>query len=168
MAAKETAIATAVVGVVMGSKTDYEHMVGACEVMTELRIAHEVRILSAHRSPDQTIEYAATAEERGLKVIIAGAGGAAHLPGIIAAKTLIPVIGVPMPTAALHGIDSLLSMVQMPKGVPVATMAIGKSGASNAGLLAAAIIAVGDREVASRLAKWRAALTRELLQQKLP
>jgi 5-(carboxyamino)imidazole ribonucleotide mutase len=152
----------------MGSKTDYEHMVGACEVMSELGIAHEVRVLSAHRTPDQALEYAATAHDRGLKAIIAGAGGAAHLPGVLAAKTLLPVIGVPMPTTTMGGLDSLLSIVQMPKGVPVATMAIGKSGAANAGLFAAAIIALGDPEVRDRLAKWRAARAQELLQQKLP
>ena len=164
MASKETAI----VGVIMGSKSDFESMSAACEVMTELKIAHEVRVLSAHRTPDQTLEYAATAHERGLKVIIAGAGGAAHLPGVVAAKTLLPVIGVPMATTAMNGIDSLLSIVQMPKGVPVATMAIGKSGAANAGLFAAQIIALGDPQVAERLAKWRAARAREVLQQKLP
>lgn len=158
----------ALVGVIMGSKSDYEHMVGACEVMTELKIAHEVRILSAHRTPDQTALYAATAHERGLRVIIAGAGGAAHLPGVIAAKTLIPVIGVPMPTTTLGGLDSLLSVAQMPKGVPVATMAIGKSGAANAGLFAAAIIALSNSEVGDRLGKWRTARAHELLQQKLP
>ncbi len=159
---------TAIVGVIMGSKSDYEHMIGACEVMTELGVAHEVSILSAHRTPDQTFEYAATAHERGLKVLIAGAGGAAHLAGLIAAKTLLPVIGVPMPTAPLNGIDSLLSIVQMPKGIPVATMAIGKAGAANAGLFAAAILAIGDPEVGERLAKWRAARAKELLAQKLP
>jgi 5-(carboxyamino)imidazole ribonucleotide mutase len=168
MAASETAKDTPIVGVIMGSKSDYEHMVGACEVMTELKIAHEVKVLSAHRTPDQTLDYAASAAQRGLKVIIAGAGGAAHLPGVIAAKTLLPVIGVPMPTTTLNGIDSLLSIVQMPKGVPVATMAIGKSGAANAGLLAAAIIALGSPELAERLKKWRAARAAELLAQKLP
>ena len=157
-----------IVGVIMGSKSDFESMSAACETMTELGIPHEARVLSAHRTPDQTIEYAAGAHARGLKVIIAGAGGAAHLAGVIAAKTLLPVIGVPMQTSALNGLDSLLSMVQMPKGVPVATMAIGKAGAANAGLLAAQIIALGDPELAERIAKWRAARAREILQQKLP
>ncbi len=159
---------TALVGVIIGSKSDYEHMVGACEVLTELKIAHEVRILSAHRTPDQTLKYAATAKQRGLKVIIAGAGGAAHLPGVLTAKTIVPVIGVPMPTSTLGGLDSLLSIVQMPKGVPVATMAIGKSGAANAALFAAAILALADPEVGERLTKWRAALAQQVLQQKLP
>jgi len=152
----------------MGSKSDYDSMSAACEVMTELKIAHEVRVLSAHRTPDETLEYAATAQQRGLKVIIAGAGGAAHLPGVVAAKTLLPVIGVPMATTAMNGIDSLLSIVQMPKGVPVATMAIGKSGAANAGLFAAQIVALSDPELAERLAKWRAARALEVLRQKLP
>jgi 5-(carboxyamino)imidazole ribonucleotide mutase len=152
----------------MGSKSDWEFMQAAAEVMEELKVPHEVRILSAHRTPELTLEYSARASERGLKVIIAGAGGAAHLAGVVAAKTIIPVIGVPMPTTALNGIDSLLSIVQMPKGVPVATMAIGKPGAANAGLLAAAIIALGDKELVARLTKWRAARANELLQQKIP
>ena len=156
------------VGVVMGSKSDWEYMAAAAEVMNELQIAHEVRVLSAHRTPDLTLEYAANAAGRGLRAIIAGAGGAAHLAGVIAAKTLLPVIGVPMPTTSLNGIDSLLSIVQMPKGVPVATMAIGKPGAANASLFAAAIIALGDPALSDRLKNWRAARARELLDQKLP
>ncbi len=156
------------VGVVMGSKSDWEHMQAAAEVMTELGVRHEIRILSAHRTPELTLEYAAKAAGRGLRAIIAGAGGAAHLAGIIAAKTIIPVIGVPMPTTALSGIDSLLSIVQMPSGVPVATMAIGKAGAANAALLAAEIIALSDHGLAERLEQWRAARAQELLQQKLP
>ncbi len=169
MASRGTAsTGVAIVGVIMGSKSDYDSMSAACEVMTELKIAHEVRVLSAHRTPDETLEYAATAQQRGLKVIIAGAGGAAHLPGVVAAKTLLPVIGVPMATTAMNGIDSLLSIVQMPKGVPVATMAIGKSGAANAGLFAAQIVALSDPELAERLAKWRAARALEVLRQKLP
>ncbi len=156
------------VGVIMGSRSDWEYMAAAAEVMDELQIPHELRVLSAHRTPDHTLEYAAAASARGLKVIIAGAGGAAHLAGVIAAKTILPVIGVPMPTMTLNGIDSLLSMVQMPKGVPVATMAIGKPGAANAGLFAAAIIALGDAALAERLRDWRAARVRELLEQKLP
>ncbi len=159
---------SALVGVIMGSKSDWEHMAGAAEVMDELKVPHEIRILSAHRTPDLTIEYAAGAAARGLKVIIAGAGGAAHLAGIVAAKTILPVVGVPMPTTSLNGIDSLLSIVQMPMGVPVATMAIGKAGAANAGLLAAAIIALSDSELGERLTKWRAQRVRELLQQKVP
>ena len=169
MASRDLAIGgVAMVGVIMGSKSDFESMSAACAVMTELKVAHEVRVLSAHRTPDQTLEYAATAQQRGLKVIIAGAGGAAHLPGVVAAKTLLPVIGVPMATTAVNGIDSLLSIVQMPKGVPVATMAIGKSGAATAGLFAAQIIALGDPRLAERLAKWRAARALEVLRQKLP
>jgi len=156
------------VGVIMGSRSDWEYMVAAAEVMDELQIVHECRVLSAHRTPDQTLEYAASASGRGLKAIIAGAGGAAHLAGVIAAKTILPVIGVPMPATALNGIDSLLSTVQMPKGVPVATMAIGKSGAANAGLFAAAVIALGDARLAERLREWRAVRAREVLEQKLP
>jgi 5-(carboxyamino)imidazole ribonucleotide mutase len=159
---------TPLVGVIMGSKSDWEHMSAASEVMSELKIAHELRILSAHRAPDLTIEYAAEAAARGLRVIIAGAGGAAHLAGVVAAKTLLPVIGVPMPTTSLNGMDSLLSIVQMPKGVPVATMAIGKAGAANAGLLAASIIGLNDVALADRLGQWRAGRVKELLEQKLP
>jgi 5-(carboxyamino)imidazole ribonucleotide mutase len=143
-------------------------MVAAAEVMDELQIPHECRVLSAHRTPEQTLEYAASASARGLKAIIAGAGGAAHLAGVIAAKTILPVIGVPMPATALNGIDSLLSIVQMPKGVPVATMAIGKAGAANSGLFAAAVIALGDARLADRLREWRAVRAREVLEQKLP
>ena len=156
------------VGVVMGSRSDWEYMAAAAEVMDELQIPHELRVLSAHRTPEQTLEYAAAASGRGLKAIIAGAGGAAHLAGVIAAKTILPVIGVPMPATTLNGIDSLLSIVQMPKGVPVATMAIGKAGAANAGLFAAAIIALGDARLAERLREWRAVRAREVLEQKLP
>jgi 5-(carboxyamino)imidazole ribonucleotide mutase len=156
------------VGVIMGSKSDWEHMSAAAEVMTELKVAHECRVLSAHRTPDLTLEYAAGGAARGLKVIIAGAGGAAHLAGVVAAKTLLPVIGVPMPTTSLNGMDSLLSIVQMPKGIPVATMAIGKAGAANAGLFAAAILALTDSALAERIAAWRAGRVKELLEQKLP
>jgi 5-(carboxyamino)imidazole ribonucleotide mutase len=155
------------VGVIMGSKSDWEYMSAAAEVMNELKLPHEARVLSAHRTPDLTLEYASSAKSRGLKMIIAGAGGAAHLAGVIAAKTLLPVIGVPMPTTSLNGMDSLLSIVQMPKGVPVATMAIGKAGAANAGLFAAAIIALDDDAMAERLRQWRAARVAELLEQKL-
>jgi 5-(carboxyamino)imidazole ribonucleotide mutase len=158
----------ALVGVIMGSKSDWEFMSAAAEAMTDLQVPHEVRVLSAHRTPDLTLEYAARAQERGLRVIIAGAGGAAHLAGVVAAKTILPVIGVPMPGWALNGIDALLSIVQMPKGVPVATMAIGKPGAANAGLFAAQILALGDAALAGRLRKWREARAQELLKQKLP
>jgi 5-(carboxyamino)imidazole ribonucleotide mutase len=156
------------VGVIMGSKSDWEYMAAAAEVLDELQVPHEVRILSAHRTPELTLEYAAAAAERGLRAIIAGAGGAAHLAGVVAAKTILPVIGVPMPTTSLNGIDSLLSMVQMPKGVPVATMAIGQPGAANAGLFAAQLIALSDAALAERLVKWRAARAQELLNQKIP
>ena len=157
-----------IVGVIMGSKSDWEYMAAAAEVMEELQVPHEVRIMSAHRTPDITLEYSASAAGRGLRAIIAGAGGAAHLAGVVAAKTILPVFGVPMPTTSLNGMDSLLSIVQMPKGVPVATMAIGKAGAANAGLLAAQIIALSDAKLGERLVKWRAARAAELLQQKLP
>jgi 5-(carboxyamino)imidazole ribonucleotide mutase len=156
-----------IVGVIMGSKSDYEFMSAACEVMSELQVPHEVRVMSAHRTPDVVLDYSASARERGLRVIIAGAGGAAHLAGVVAAKTTLPVIGVPMQTA-LNGLDSLLSIVQMPKGVPVATMAIGKGGAANAGLFAAAILALSDNQLSDRLTKWRAARAQEVLSTKLP
>jgi len=164
MASSETPL----VGVIMGSKSDWEYMSAAAETMTELKVPHEVRVLSAHRTPDLTLEYSFLAAERGLRVIIAGAGGAAHLAGVVAAKTILPVIGVPMPTTSLNGMDSLLSIVQMPKGVPVATMAIGKQGAANAGLYAAQIIALGDPELGKRLKSWREARAAELLKQTLP
>jgi 5-(carboxyamino)imidazole ribonucleotide mutase len=160
--------ATPLVGVIMGSKSDWEHMAAAAEILDQLQIGYESRVLSAHRTPDLTLEYAAAASSRGLKAIIAGAGGAAHLAGVIAAKTLLPVIGVPMPTTTLNGIDSLLSIVQMPRGVPVATMAIGKAGAANAALFTASIIALNDSALGERLQNWRAARARELLEQKLP
>src|SRR6202167_503873 len=153
------------VGVVMGSKSDYEVLVAAVEILRELEIPHEARIVSAHRTPDWLFEYAATARERGLRVIIAGAGGAAHLPGMLAAKTLVPVLGVPVAATQLNGLDALLSIVQMPKGVPVGTLAIGKPGAANAALLAAAILAGGDAELRERLRSWREARTREVLHQ---
>lgn len=159
---------TPMVGIIMGSKSDWEHMSAAAELLAQFDVAHEQRVLSAHRTPDLTLEYAAAAQERGLQVIIAGAGGAAHLPGVLAAKTIVPVIGVPMPTTALSGIDSLLSIVQMPRGIPVATMAIGKAGASNAALFAVAMMALSRPELAERLVKYRAARAQEVLQQKLP
>jgi 5-(carboxyamino)imidazole ribonucleotide mutase len=155
------------VGVVMGSKSDYEVLSAAVEILRALVIPHEARIVSAHRTPDRLFEYASTARERGLRVIIAGAGGAAHLPGMLAAKTLVPVLGVPIPATQLNGLDSLLSIVQMPKGVPVGTLAIGKAGAANAALLAAEILAANDPALYGRLAAWRAARTEEVLQQSL-
>lgn len=141
------------VGVVMGSTSDWETMQHACTTLEELGIAYEKKVLSGHRTPDDVFAYAASARERGLKVIIAGAGGAAHLAGMIAAKTTLPVIGVPMQTKSLGGLDSLLSIVQMPGGVPVATMAIGKAGAVNAALFAAQILAVSDERIAAKLAE---------------
>lgn len=156
------------VGVVMGSKSDLEVLSPAVEVLKEFAIPYEVRVVSAHRTPDWLFEYAETAESRGLRVIIAGAGGAAHLPGMLAAKTLVPVLGVPVPATLLNGIDSLLSIVQMPKGVPVGTLAIGKPGAANAGLFAAEILAGTDEALRSKLRSWRKAREQEVLSQELP
>jgi len=156
------------VGVVIGSSSDWETMKHCVETLKELGIAYEVRILSAHRTPDQTIEYAAEAEERGIEVIIAGAGGAAHLAGVIASKTLLPVLGVPMQTQSLGGLDSLLSMVQMPAGVPVGTLAIGRAGAINAALLAAAILGNKYPEIRERLNAYRQKLKETVLQSKIP
>ncbi len=147
------------VGIVMGSQSDWTTMKEAAALLDELGVAYEARIVSAHRTPDRLWSYGKSAVERGLKVIIAGAGGAAHLPGMMASKTRVPVIGVPVETKALAGLDSLYSIVQMPKGYPVATMAIGAAGAANAGLLAAAILALSDPALAGRLDDWRAALT---------
>ena len=149
----------------MGSRNDYAVMRGAVDVLSEFGIAHEVRVVSAHRTPDLLFEYADTAVGRGLHVIIAGAGGAAHLPGMIAAKTVVPVLGVPIPATALQGLDSLLSIVQMPKGIPVGTLAIGSSGAVNAGLLAVAILANTDTSLREKLVAWRAARRDEVLAQ---
>lgn len=153
------------VGVIMGSTSDYPHLAPACALLAELEIPHEVRIVSAHRTPDWMFEYAATAESRGLQVVIAAAGGAAHLPGMTASKTLLPVLGVPIPATALNGLDSLLSIVQMPKGVPVGTLAIGEAGAVNAAILAASIVALRDAKVRERLRAWRAARTETVLAQ---
>ena len=147
------------VGVVMGSKSDWETMRHACEVLNELGIAHEVKVVSAHRTPDRLFAYAREAESRGLTIIIAGAGGAAHLPGMVAALTILPVLGVPIESKVLHGVDSLLSIVQMPRGVPVGTLAIGPPGAANAGLLAAAILARQDANIREALATFRQAQT---------
>lgn len=151
------------VGIIMGSQSDLEVMSAARELLTELGVPHEVRVVSAHRTPDWMFEYAATAEARGLEVIIAGAGGAAHLPGMVAAKTVIPVLGVPVPATMLNGIDALLSIVQMPKGVPVGTLAVGKPGAANAALLAASIVGARHPEVRERLKAWRAQRTDDVL-----
>jgi 5-(carboxyamino)imidazole ribonucleotide mutase len=158
-----TAAAAPWVGVIMGSQSDLEHLAPAGELLSELGVPHEVRIVSAHRTPDWMFEYAETAEQRGLEVIIAGAGGAAHLPGMVAAKTVLPVLGVPVPATTLNGLDALLSIVQMPKGVPVGTLAIGKPGAANAGLLAASIVALRHPEVRERLRAWRKTRTDEVL-----
>lgn len=149
------------VGIIMGSRSDHDTMIEAARVLDELGISYEMEIVSAHRTPDRMFEYAATAADRGLKVIIAGAGGAAHLPGMTAAKTSLPVIGVPVRSAALSGMDSLLSIVQMPRGVPVATVAIGAAGATNAGLLAARILGATDAAVRDRLEEYRARMERE-------
>ena len=148
-----------VVGVIMGSKSDWETLRHADQVLKDFDIPHECRVVSAHRTPVQMAEYAQAAEARGLKVIIAGAGGAAHLPGMVAAHTTLPVLGVPVESAVLKGVDSLLSIVQMPGGVPVGTLAIGKAGAINAGLLAASILALSDPDLARRLDAWRTAQT---------
>jgi 5-(carboxyamino)imidazole ribonucleotide mutase len=153
------------VGVVMGSRNDYAVMRGAVEVLQEFGVTHEVKVVSAHRTPDLLFEYADAAAKRGVRVIIAGAGGAAHLPGMIAAKTVVPVLGVPIPATALQGLDSLLSIVQMPKGIPVGTLAIGASGATNAGLLAVAMLATTDERLREKLVDWRAARRDEVLAQ---
>jgi 5-(carboxyamino)imidazole ribonucleotide mutase len=147
------------VGIIMGSQSDWPTMVEAAAILDSLGIAYEARIVSAHRTPDRLWEYGKTAVDRGLQVIIAGAGGAAHLPGMMASKTRVPVIGVPVQTNALSGVDSLYSIVQMPRGFPVATMAIGSAGAANAGLMAAGILALQDAALAARLDQWRADLS---------
>ena len=153
----------AVVGVIMGSRSDWETMSHAVETLERLEIETETIVLSAHRTPDELAEWASGAEGRGIRVVVAGAGGAAALPGAIAAKTALPVLGVPMESKALGGLDSLLSMAQMPAGIPVGTLAIGRAGAVNAALLAAAILAVSDEGVRGRLAAYRAAQTRAVL-----
>ena len=145
------------VGVVMGSRSDWPTMKAAADILSALGVAHEARVVSAHRTPDRLFAYAEAAAPRGLRAIIAGAGGAAHLPGMLAAKTRVPVLGVPVQSRALNGLDSLLSIVQMPKGVPVATFAIGEAGAANAALFAAAMLATTDAALAQRLDAWRAA-----------
>ena len=153
------------VGIIMGSQSDWATMRAAAEVLDALQIPYEKRIVSAHRTPDRLWEYGKTAVDRGLQVIIAGAGGAAHLPGMMASKTRVPVVGVPVQTRALSGVDSLYSIVQMPRGFPVATMAIGAAGAANGALLAAGILALQDAGVAKRLDDWRAALSASIPQE---
>lgn len=152
------------VAVIMGSTSDWETMKHACESLDEVGVTYEKRVVSAHRTPDLMFEFAEKARERGIKVIIAGAGGAAHLPGMVAAKTTLPVIGVPVQSRTLNGLDSLLSIVQMPGGVPVATTAIGKAGAINAGLLAAQMLSMYDNKVAERLEKKRQQMTETVLE----
>ena len=156
------------VAVIMGSTSDWETMQHACRILEELQVPYEKKVVSAHRTPDLMFEYAEQARERGFKAIIAGAGGAAHLPGMVAAKTPLPVIGVPVQSAALNGLDSLLSIVQMPGGIPVATVAIGKAGAINAGLLAAQIVGTADDAVLDRVSARRARIEREVLEAELP
>ncbi|MBW3583522.1 MAG: 5-(carboxyamino)imidazole ribonucleotide mutase [Euryarchaeota archaeon] len=160
-------MAKPLVGIIMGSKSDWDTMRAATEVLEELGVPHEARVVSAHRTPDLLFEYAETAESRGLRVLIAGAGGAAHLPGMAAAKTVLPVLGVPVQSKALNGLDSLLSIVQMPKGIPVGTLAIGTAGAANAGLLAAQIVALSDGDVRARLKSMRDAQRDRVLGEKL-
>lgn len=156
------------VSVIMGSTSDWDVMKKAVEQLESLGIPCEAKVLSAHRTPDATLRYASEARSRGIRCLIAAAGGAAHLAGVIAAKTTLPVLGVPMPSKHLQGLDSLLSMVQMPKGIPVATFAIGEAGAANAALFAAAILATTDEQVAKRLADFRAAQEKKVLEAKLP
>jgi len=156
------------VGVIMGSRNDYTVMRAAVDILREFGVPHEVRVVSAHRTPELMFDYAGTAASRGLRLIIAGAGGAAHLPGMVAARTVLPVLGVPIAATALQGFDSLLSIVQMPRGVPVGTLAIGVPGAMNAGLLAVQILATTDPELAAKIANWRAARRDEVLAQTIP
>jgi 5-(carboxyamino)imidazole ribonucleotide mutase len=156
-------VATPLVGLIMGSRSDWETMRHAAETLDELAVAYERRVVSAHRTPDLLFDYASTAEERGLRVLIAGAGGAAHLPGMTASKTTLPVLGVPVESKALSGLDSLLSIVQMPAGIPVATLAIGRAGAVNAALLAASILGTSEPAIAERVRVFRAAQTQAVL-----
>ena len=156
-------MATPLVGLIMGSRSDWETMRHAAETLDELAVAYERRVVSAHRTPDLLFDYASTAEERGLRVLIAGAGGAAHLPGMTASKTTLPVLGVPVESKALSGLDSLLSIVQMPAGIPVATLAIGRAGAVNAALLAASILGTSEPAIADRVRVFRAAQTQAVL-----
>ena len=160
--------AQARVGVVMGSQSDWDTMRHASEVLSALEVAHECRVVSAHRTPDAMFSYAEEAAERGIAVIIAGAGGAAHLPGMLASKTRLPILGVPVQSKTLNGLDSLLSIAQMPGGIPVGTLAIGKAGATNAGLMAAAILALSDPALAERYEQWRARQTESVLANTTP
>lgn len=160
--------AKALVGIIMGSRSDWQTMSAAAQMLEELGVPHEVRVVSAHRTPDLLFDYAATAQERGLEVIIAGAGGAAHLPGMVAAKSLLPVLGVPVESKALSGMDSLLSIVQMPKGIPVGTLAIGQAGAANAALLAASMLANHNPVLRQALADFRRQQTEQVLAQSDP
>ena len=160
--------AKALVGIIMGSRSDWQTMSAAAQMLEELGVPHEVRVVSAHRTPDLLFDYAATAQERGLEVIIAGAGGAAHLPGMVAAKSLLPVLGVPVESKALSGMDSLLSIVQMPKGIPVGTLAIGQAGAANAALLAASMLANHNPVLRQALADFRRQQTEQVLAQPDP
>ena len=160
--------ASPLVGLIMGSTTDWDFLSPAAELLSEFGVPYEARVVSAHRTPEWMFEYAESAESRGLEVIIAGAGGAAHLPGMVATRTLLPVLGVPVPATMLNGIDSLLSIVQMQKGVPVGTLAIGKPGAANAALLAMQILGIARPELRARLRAWREARTSEVLGQELP
>lgn len=162
-ATSRSQIPAALVGVIMGSKSDLKHMTAAVEILEALEVPHEVRVVSAHRTPDWMFEYAGTAEARGLEVIIAAAGGAAHLPGMVASKTMLPVLGVPIPATALNGLDALLSIVQMPRGIPVGTLAVGEPGAANAALLATSIVARGRPAIRERLRRWREARTDDVL-----
>ena len=159
--------AAPLVGVVMGSKSDFRFMAGAVRTLEEFGVPHEARVVSAHRTPDLLWQYGTEARARGLRAIIAGAGGAAHLPGMLAAKTVVPVLGVPIPATALQGMDALLSIVQMPKGIPVGTLAVGEAGAVNAALLAIAMLGTTDAALADRLEQWRAARTEAVLAETL-
>ena len=165
--ARKNATDAPLVGIIMGSKSDWDTMRHAAEMLEQLGVAYEKRIVSAHRTPDLLFEYCENAATRGLKLIIAGAGGAAHLPGMAAAKTILPVLGVPVESRVLRGVDSLLSIVQMPAGIPVATLAIGEAGAKNAGLLAAQILSLGDPELRARLEKFRSQQTKTVLESEL-
>lgn len=156
------------VGVVMGSRSDFETLLPAIEILKEFAVPYEARVVSAHRTPDLLFEYASSAEQRGLRVLIAGAGGAAHLPGMLAAKTHLPVLGVPIPATQLNGIDAMLSILQMPKGIPVGTFAIGKPGAANAALFAISILSIQDEALRARLLAWREARKQEVLGMELP
>lgn len=160
-----TGLTSALVAVIMGSKSDLRTMQAAIDLLSELEIPHEVRVVSAHRTPDWMFGYAASAEQRGIEVIIAAAGGAAHLPGMVSAKTLVPVLGVPVAATVLNGVDALLSIVQMPKGVPVGTLAIGEPGAANAALLAAAIVSISRPDLRERLRAWRVKRTNAVMEE---